>query len=224
MTDHALHEECWLLLPWLASGRVPQAQRARVDEHVRKCAQCTQQLALERLLCATLSAPERVSYAPGPSFRKLMERIDGHAGARPAPRLPAPGPARGLRARALSAWRPPGLAWAASFLVAFGCAALIATGYRWSQPVYITHTAAAAAPAAQMLHVAFLPSLSVAEAGAALRSAGARVVEGPDASGIIGVVPLDEATARGSDPSPTLRALAARLRADARVRWVEPEP
>jgi hypothetical protein len=224
MTDYALHEECWLVLPWLASGRLPQAQRARVDEHVRECEQCMQQLAQERLMCATLSAPERVSYAPGPSFRKLMERIDGHAGARPArPLARAPAPARAMRRRALSAWRPPGLAWAASFLLAFGCAALIATGYRWSQPVYITHTAAAA-PVTQIVHVAFLPSLSVAEAGAALRSAGARVVEGPDASGIIGVAPLDQATARGSDSSPALRALAARLRADPRVRWVEPEP
>jgi hypothetical protein len=58
-----------------------------------------------------------------------------------------------------------------------------------------------------------------------LRSAGARVVEGPGTTGIFGIAPVT-ATSRGpaesGDVSAEMRALAARLRADARVRWVEP--
>jgi len=42
--------------------------------------------------------PERVTYAPGPSFRKLMDRIDGHAS--PEPRVR---PSTGARAPAASA-------------------------------------------------------------------------------------------------------------------------
>jgi hypothetical protein len=58
-----------------------------------------------------------------------------------------------------------------------------------------------------------------------LHSAGARVVEGPGTTGVFGIAPL-AATAPGiadsGDVSPQLRALAARLSADPRVRWVEP--
>src|SRR2546429_79374 len=75
------------------------------------------------------------------------------------------------------------------------------------------------------LHTAFERPLPVGELEEMLRSAGARVVEGPGTSGIFGIAPVTT-TARGSAPSgeasPQMRALAARLRADARVRWVEP--
>jgi len=224
MTETCAHEDSWLLLPWLANGRLSQAQRARVEEHVRACAPCAHELAQQRLMCEALSGPERVTYAPGPSFRKLMERIDGREGRalqRPAA-LPA-SPAR-LPALLRSAWRPPGLAWAASFLLMLCVGALAPTAYRWSQPLYTTHTAAPAG-APQVLHVAFVPALSMAEVGELLRSAGARVVEGPDPTGIVGVVP-ETPTARGGAiadaAGQALPALAARLRSDARVRWVEP--
>jgi len=46
-------------------------------------------------------------------------------------------------------------------------------------------------------------------------------VEGPDDTGIVGVAPLVAATS-AAEGSAELHTLAARLRADARVRWVEP--
>ena len=214
------HEECWLLLPWLANGRLPQAERAGVEEHLRECAACTQELARQRLLCQVLTEPERVTYAPGPSLRKLLDRIDGRTPARPQDLRPVGRP--GVPAARARAWRPPGLAWAASFVLAIALAAFAPTAYRWSQPRYTTHgTSERGTPG--VLHVAFERSLPVGELEDMLRSAGARVVEGPGASGIFGIAPL---TARASAPSgevsPQMRALAARLRADTRVRWVEP--
>jgi hypothetical protein len=122
--------------------------------------------------------------------------------------------------RRSSAWRPPGLAWAASFLLLVGVVGLAATTYRWSQPRYSTYTSVPETSTA-VLHIAFVPSLPIADVGDALRSAGAKVVEGPDATGIFGVVPV-ATSANAVDASPELRALAVRLRADARVRWVEP--
>ena len=74
-----------------------------------------------------------------------------------------------------------------------------------------------------VLHIAFLPSLSIAEVGEALRSAGARGVEGPDDIGIVGVAPVT-ASADVAGTTAELRAIAARLRGDARVRWVQPLP
>lgn len=210
------HQESWLLLPWLVNGRLPQAERARVEEHVRGCQACAQELPLQRLMCRALTEPERVTYAPAPSFRKLMDRIDGRPAAERHEEQRA-ARARGLPSPALSAWRPPGLAWAASFVAVIGLAAAGATAYRWSQPLYVTHTAATHSTSG-VLHIALERSLSIGEAEELLRSAGARVVEGPDASDIFGVTP----TAAQPDPR-AMRALALRLRADARVRWIEPQ-
>jgi len=224
MTQTCSHSDAWLMLPWLANGRLSGPERARIEEHVRECAQCTREVALQRRLCEVLTEPERVTYAPGPSFRKLMDRIDGREPVVPAPPmpvapLPRPPRVRALAARGSAAWRPPGLAWAASFLLVVGFAGLSVTTYRWSQPRYVTHTSEPAPSA--MLHIAFVPSLSISEVGDALHGAGARVVEGPDATGIVGVVPVAASTdSKGG--SAELRALAARLRADARVRWIEP--
>jgi hypothetical protein len=101
-----------------------------------------------------------------------------------------------------------------------GVVGLAATTYRWSQPRYSTYTSVPETSTA-VLHIAFVPSLPIADVGDALRSAGAKVVEGPDATGIFGVVPVAPA-ANAAYASPGVRALAARLRADTRVRWVEP--
>jgi hypothetical protein len=192
-----------------------------VEEHVRECGQCAREVAWQRLACQALAEPDRITYAPGPSLRKLLERIDGRRGApraRPAARVHRLSPA------ALAAWRPPGLAWAASFLLLVTIAALAPTAYRWSQPLYATHTARVPLTA-DVLHIAFERSLSIGEVEELLRSAGARVVEGPGRSGIFGVAPVAPAPRRAGDAdgvSPQMRALAARLRSDARVRWVEP--
>ena len=216
------HEESWLLLPWLANGRLPQAERAALEEHLRECAACTQELAQQRLLCQVLTEPERVTYAPGPSLRKLMERIDGHAPARPQEVRPVS--RRSAPSALAAAWRPPGLAWAASFVLAIGLGAFATTTYRWSQPRYATHTTAPRGTPG-VLHIAFDRSLPIGEMEEMLHSAGARVVEGPETTGVFGIAPVT-VTSRGpaesGEVSAQLRALAARLSADPRVRWVEP--
>ena len=211
------HEESWLLLPWLANGRVAQPERARLEEHVDGCAECAQELALQRVLCRTLTEPDRVSYAPGPSFRKLMQRIDGRATA--LQRVPE---RRATRVRrfpspTLSAWRPPGIAFAASFVGALALALATVTTYQWSHKEYATYTVTGPRTTG-VLHIAFVRSLPVGEVPELLRAAGARVVEGPDASGIFGVAPAGIAAPNAE----SLSALGVRLRADARVRWVEP--
>lgn len=214
-----VHEECWLLLPWLANGRLPSAERSRIEQHVLECADCTHEVAWQRAACQAFAEPDRVSYAPGPSFRKLMERIDSQRTGTVTRRR--------MRLRALSAreglWRPPGLAWAAGFVLAIALGALAPLAYHWSRPLYGTYSDPPAV-AYDVLHVAFQRSLTIREVEELLRSAGARVVEGPGSTGIFGVAPVAAATQRevGSGISPQMRVLAARLQADSRVRWVEP--
>ena len=45
------HEECWLLLPWLANGRLGPAERASTEEHVRSCSACAAELDRQYLMC-----------------------------------------------------------------------------------------------------------------------------------------------------------------------------
>ena len=215
------HDDAWLLLPWLANGRLSIAQRAQLEQHLQECEACAQEAATQRRMVSLLTAPERVTYAPGPSLRKLMERIDAHGPARER----APRPTAALRPRRgafAATWRPPGLAWAATFVLTVTLGLITATSYRWSQPLYSTYTATR--PASEVLHIAFDRSLPVGDVEEVLRAAGARVVEGPGTSGIFGVAPLAPLTRpHGTDPvSPELRALALRLQADPRVRWLEP--
>ena len=226
----AVHEEIWLALPWLANDRLAGAERERAEEHVRICNECAQELVVQRRLCEALSAPERVTYAPAPSFRKLLERLDGmdtqsprgRESASPAPRpeaIAARGRGKG-RTGNTALWRPPGLAWAASFLVMVGITAMVATAYRWSEPLYVTKSDAPAETRGQgVLHIAFDRELTIGEVEELLRAEGARVVSGPDATGIFGVAPAVRAGGSGNQP---LLRLSDRLRADPRVRWVEP--
>jgi hypothetical protein len=222
----ALHEEAWLALPWLANGRLSQAEREKIEPHVRGCAACREELAFQRLLCNVLTEPERVTYAPGPSFRKLMERIDDDAPqtrktsehSRTSPTL-ARSRSRRWSSVNVSLWRPPGLAWAASFVLMLGLVGVFVTANRSPQPLDVrwfkTHTDPAIA-APNVLHIAFYGTVTIREAEEALRSTGAHIVEGPDSVGIFGVVP--------QQTKQDLHVLAERLHADPRVRWVEPTP
>jgi hypothetical protein len=229
--DPATHEEAWLALPWLVNGRLSQAERDKIEPHVRDCAACREELAFQRLLCNALGEPDRVTYAPGPSFRKLMDRIDGSAPTRRTaesnrpPATPVRSRARGWGSLDVSLWRPPGLAWAASFVLMVGLAGIVTSIYRQSQALYVTHTDKTVA-AANVLHIAFNRSVTIGEAEEVLRSAGAHIVEGPDESGIFGVVPGNSGTNNTTSGRTAwdLQTLAARLHADPRVRWVQPVP
>lgn len=213
--DTSQHAATWLLLPWLANGRLPANERPPVEHHVEGCVACARELALQRRMCEALAEPDRVTWAPGPSFRKLLDRIDGHADVAQRPEAAAARPARPTY-RTHHAWRPPGLAWAATFVLAIGLGGIAATAVRWSQPLYSTHTLAANSVPG-VLHIAFDRAVSIGQVEDILHAAGAHVVTGPDASGVFGVAPTSPDAA-----SAHMHALETRLRADARVRWVEP--
>jgi hypothetical protein len=225
--DPASHEEAWLSLPWLASGRLSQAERDKLEPHVRTCTACREELAFQRLLCNALTEPDRVTYAPGPSFRKLMDRIDGSA-PRKRPTLEKLRGARrtGASIHRPSLWRPPGLAWAASFILMLGLAGVIMTVRQATNPSYTTRSDVAAAGSPNVLHIAFQRSVTVGEQAQVLRVNGAHIVEGPDSVGVFGIAPGLETSADMPPErmSRQLQILSAHLRADPRVRWVEPVP
>lgn len=222
--EHSRHEEVWLLLPWLATGRLSSAEREMAEEHIRHCSACEEELAAQHLLGNVLREPDRVTYAPGPSFRKLMDRIDADEGKAPArPTIRTARVSSWIdRLGHVSLWRPPGLAWAASFLLVLAITGLIAQAYHRPQQVFRTVTDAPVVTP-NVLHIALDRSIPIGEVEELLRSGGGRIVEGPGQTGVLGVMPVG---VDGRTPAATanrqLRALSARLRTDPRVLWVQP--
>ena len=219
--ERSRHEEVWLLLPWLATGRLSATEREMAEEHVRHCNACEQELAAQHLMGNALTEPDRVTYAPGPSFRKLMDRIDAEEGRTPKRRARV-GSSLIERLGHVSLWRPPGLAWAASFILLFGITGLVVHTYRGSQGAYRTVTDAPVA-APNVLHIALDRSIPIGEVEELLRTGGARIVEGPGSTGILGVVPAGvDGHTPAANANQQLRDLSARLRTDPRVLWVQP--
>jgi len=236
LDDRSVHQEVWLLLPWLANGRLSPAERELADEHVRQCSECERELAHQQLMCKAFTEPDRVTYTPGPSFRKLMDRINsdsriGDAEAagtslrdwQPASR--PSGQSAPVRLRRVSLWRPPGLAWAASFLLLFAITGMMFAGYRLLEPDYRTVTDPRV-ETPNILHIALDRSLPIGEVEELLRTGGARIVEGPGNTGVLGVAPVGVIPGHTTKASANkqLRLLSAHLRADPRVLWVQPLP
>ena len=233
--ERSRHEEVWLLLPWLANGRLAGAEREMAEEHVRRCADCERELAVQHRMCSAFTEPDRVTYAPGPSLRKLMDRIDSDSNAveperRKAPARPETPATRpridgSLAARLghVSLWRPPGLAWAASFLLLFGITGMMVTAYHWSAPAFRTRSDMPAVNPT-VLHIALDRSIPIGEVEGMLHAGGARIVEGPSNTGELGVTPVGVVPGQTSASSANrqLRALSARLRTDPRVLWIQP--
>jgi hypothetical protein len=219
--ERSRHDEVWLLLPWLATGRLSAVERELAEEHIRHCSTCEQELGVQHLMGSALTEPDRVTYAPGPSFRKLMDRIDAEESRVPTRRT------RGRtslidRLGHVSLWRPPGLAWAASFLLLFGITGLIVQTSRSSQHTYTTVTDAPVVTP-NVLHIALDRSIPIGEVEELLRSGGARIVEGPGNTGILGVMPIGvDARTAPANANRQLRDLSARLRTDPRVLWIQP--
>jgi hypothetical protein len=233
--ERSRHEEVWLLLPWLANGRLAGAEREMAEEHVRRCADCERELEVQHRMCSAFTEPDRVTYAPGPSLRKLMDRIDSDSSAVEPERRKAPARPERLATRPriggslaarlghVSLWRPPGLAWAASFLLLFGITGMMVTAYNWSVPAFKTRSDAPAVNPT-VLHIALDRSIPIGEVEGLLHAGGARIVEGPSNTGELGVTPVGIVSGQTSASSANrqLRALSARLRTDPRVLWVQP--
>ena len=225
MDERQSHQEVWLLLPWLANGRLSPAERERAEEHVRQCSACEQELEVQHRMCEAFTAPDRVVYTPGPSFRKLMDRIDAESGDRRAASRNKRLNVSSLTARLghVSLWRPPGLAWAASFLLLFGMTGMMFSTYHWLAPNIRTRSDLNAVNP-NVLHIALDRSLQFGEVEELLRTSGARIAEGPGNTGVLGVMPIGIVPGHTSPASVNkqVRALSARLRTDPRVLWVQP--
>jgi hypothetical protein len=189
------HGKAEELLPWYASGRLEEADRLVVEEHLSACAECRKQLTIERRLIQ--------------EFRDFAPEID--AGWARMRRRISPAPARTSQPNPV--WRiarHPAVATLAAAQVAFlvlGAATLL-----WlSRPTYQALGSSSPSPTADVI-VMFRADATVEDVKSTLKSANASIVDGPtDADAYLLRVPKRQ------------RELAlARLRADDDVQMAEP--
>lgn len=159
------HDEAEELLPWYATGQLDTADRVRVEAHLSACAECRQQLLVERRLMHEFRAmkPEVES-----GWNRLRARIDGRA------------PPSARRSSFTELWQlatRPAVVTLAAAQLAF---VVLAGGFllSMSRPAYHA-LGSAPPPAAANVIVIFQPGASEQEMRAALDSAGASIVGGP---------------------------------------------
>lgn len=199
------HQKTQELLPWLVNGTLEGEEAVEVEQHLRSCPACREELESLRVM---RSAYVESELAPGAeaALARLRPRLDEAVPASPSPdRIRAqPG-----RPGQMPVWVK--LALAAQF------GAIFALGWGMLQPDRTGleyHALAASAPARPVgsLVVVFDPETPQRDVARILRQSGARIVDGPTASN--GLVLSVE---RGD-----LQAALARLRAERAVVLAEP--
>ena len=195
------HDEAEELLPWYATGQLDAPDRTRVEAHLSACAECRDQLALERRLVKEFRAmtPEVDS-----GWARLRLRIETP---RPVTMRPArPSPFADLWAL-ISRPAVAGLAFAQFAFVVVAGSVLMSL----SKPAYHV-LGSAPVPASADLVVMFQADATVEEVQQSLKRAGASIVDGPTSA---------DAYLLHVDPRQRQRALAT-LKSDGNVQLAEP--
>lgn len=213
-----LHRQCWLMLPWIVTGRVAASDKQRFERHIAECAECRAELERQRELCERIRSQESVMLAPQSSLQKLMARIDS---SHPEPldessTVPVSMP----KARPNTPSSPRWLSIAAG-VQTLAIAALLALVWQqreaeMSEPRFTTlSTAATPQPTGKLLRVVFSAQMTNAEVQELLRSVAATVVAGPTEAGVY--------TLRLTQETPDeVGAVLTQVRADPNVVFAEP--
>jgi hypothetical protein len=214
------HGECWNLLPWIANESAAAKELARVEEHLRDCRECQEELSFQRQLREAIRSEEPIVLAPQTSLNKLMQRIDSAAdmddeqGVAPA----AVKPVVARREPARLRWLP--IAAAVQGIAIAGLLAAL-----WSQSrdeltagrysVLTTPTAAVAG--GPVIRVVFGGNVALADMNRVLRSIDAQIIAGPSEAGVYTL-----GLASGAADKSGVEKAIAQLRADGRVMFAEP--
>lgn len=168
--DAAAHKVADVLLPWFVNGTLKAEELDFVRRHVDECPRCQHEVAWLRELHAACIAGEAT---PGASatFGKLRRQLDTARQGRDSIDRPRDSP-RGARR-----WWP--WATAAQFAVIIALGTLLLSGAEVPAPYRTLGASNAAAPITGALVVVFEPATTEAEVRRILRSAGARIVDGP---------------------------------------------
>ncbi|HSX62364.1 MAG TPA: zf-HC2 domain-containing protein [Tahibacter sp.] len=70
------HCRTWDLIPWVVNGTATPAQRERVEQHLRDCADCRHEFALQQQFQAGLRIDAGAVIDPQPGLQRLLARLD----------------------------------------------------------------------------------------------------------------------------------------------------
>ncbi|MBD8734318.1 MULTISPECIES: zf-HC2 domain-containing protein [Sphingomonas] len=202
------HAEVHLLLPWYVTGQLDAVETAFVAEHLAECGACRADLVQERHLA---DAVARDTGETGDSWAAMAARLDATSSVSVATAAQRRRTRDPLRAARRAVMRPRTLRWvvAAQFVAVLALGAQTLTQRSDGRPgAYHVLGDAGATHSGNVLAM-FRPEASEAAFRRALQASGARLVDGPTASGAyVLAVPGD--------------AALARLRRDADVTMAEP--
>lgn len=174
------HDEAEMLLPWYATGQLEPSDRLLVERHLSSCADCREQLVLERRLVREFRGCAPEVDAGWARLRRRMEPGRTHRKSR-----------AGTGSARWSIVRHPvvaGLAAAQLAVLVIGGTLILSM----SRPNYQA-LGSAPAPANADLIIIFRPQATEADLRSALRSANASIVEGPtDANAYLLHVPSEQ--------------------------------
>lgn len=165
--DAERHRDLRDLLPWYATGQLSPADRERVEAHLAACAQCRREVRFEHRLDEEV---KRMPIDVDQSWSRMRDRIDQKRPERP------PGGVMGAVTQ-LPSWS--GWAAAAVLLLSTGVLLFPAT----SPAVYHVLSSRAVVASSGNVAVIFRPDTPARDMRTALVDSGARVVDGPTATG-----------------------------------------
>ena len=205
------HAEVHLLLPWYVTGQLDAVETAFVAEHLAECGACRADLVQERHLA---DAVARDTGETGDSWAAMAARLDATSSVSVATAAQRRRTRDPLRAARRAVMRPRTLRWvvAAQFVAMLALGAQTLTQrYDGRLGAYHVLGDAGATRSGNVLAM-FRPETSEAAFRRALQASGARLVDGPTASGayVLAV------------PGGAGGAALARLRRDADVTMAEP--
>lgn len=196
VTDHEALQDA---LPWYANGSLPEAEAARVQDHLRSCAACREDLAWQRKLLET-EGPLPSGLDPERALARLMPRLDA---------APAPAPQR--QRSWLGSWLAPGRWQFAAMAAQLAVIAVLAVQLLPKEQPSSYQALGRGQASTPDLLVVFRADARVQDVQRLLQANGARIVGGPT---VAGAYMLDV------DPDRAAALLAA-LRADPAVDLAE---
>lgn len=220
------HCQTWDLIPWVVNGTATRSQRERVENHLRECADCRNEFALQRQFHAAMCADAegRGEGDPRVPLQRLFARLDAEsvhdAGATPFPSVTSSVPRR-----AASRWT----GWLAAAVVvqAIGLALLggvvlgrpAATATAPDAAAYRTLSSGGEVCADAAIRLVVAPGTTLDTLRGLLGDAQLRIVEGSADTVALALAPRD--AARAGDAAFVSDAIA-RLRAAPGVVLAEP--
>ena len=216
------HAEAWALLPWLANGRIQNADREWVEAHLEGCEECRAELAAQRLVASHVTrtdgqTPEAASDEQH-SFNKLWARIEAAEsatsranGTQGAAAISAPRSTRTVR------WLAAAVVVQAIGLGILGLA-LNSSGRDPRGGEIVTVSSVDPRLHAPAVRVVFAPDASIGAINTILAHQGLSIVNGPGTSGNFTAELSADAVASGA----TAESVAAVISKDPNVSFAQP--